>query len=120
MGESGYNGYTRLDEHTVDIKAGNPSNAFAKHLLEDHPTATALERQGAISFEVLRTFEKLLERQVAEAVAIQICKADLVLNSKAEWEQPAVERLIVTRDLPDQDERRGGVGRGRRQRGAQQ
>ena len=65
MGESGYNGYTRLDEHTVDIKAGNPSNAFAKHLLEDHPTATALERQGAISFEVLRTFEKPLERQVA-------------------------------------------------------
>ena len=120
LGESGYNGYTRLDEHTVDIKAGNPSNAFAKHLLEDHPTATALERQGAISFEVLRTFEKPLERQVAEAVAIQNCKADLVRNSKAEWEQPAVERLIVTRDLPDQDERRGGVGRGRRQRGAQQ
>ena len=119
-GESGCNGYTRLDEHTVDIKAANPSNAFAKHLLEDHPTATALERQGAISFEVLRTFEKPLERQLAEAVAIQNCKADLVLNSKAEWEQPAVERLIVTRDLPDQDERRGGGGRGRRQRGAQQ
>ena len=90
------------------------------HLLEDHPAATALEGQDAISFEVLRTFEKPLERQVAEAVAIQNCKADLVLNSKAEWEQPAVERLIVTRDLPDQDERRGGVGRGRRQRGAQQ
>ena len=112
MGESGYNGYTRLDEHTVDIKAGIPSNAFAKHLLEDHPTATALERQGAISFKVLRTFEKHLERQVAGAVAIQNCKA--------EWEQPAVERLIVTRDLPDQDERRGGVVRGTRQRVAQQ
>ena len=69
---------------------------------------------------MLRTFEKPLERQVAEAVAIQNCKADLVLNSKAEWEQPAVERLIVTRDLPDQDERRGGVVRGTRQRVAQQ
>ena len=69
---------------------------------------------------MLRTFEKPLERQVAEAVAIQNCKADLVLNSKAEWEQPAVERLIVTRDLPYQDERRGGVVRGTRQRVAQQ
>ena len=29
-----------------------------------------------------------------------------MLNSKAEWEQPAVERLIVTRELPDQEERR--------------
>ena len=65
------------------------------HLLEDHPAATALEGQDAISFEVLRTFEKPLERQVAEAVAIQNCKADLVLNSKAEWEQPVVERLIA-------------------------
>ena len=61
-----------------------------------------------------------LRSQVAEAVAIQNCKADLVLNSKAEWEQPTVERLIVTRELPDQEERRGGMGRGRRHRGAQQ
>ena len=121
-GESGYSGYTRLDDHSCDIKAGNLSNAFAKHLLEDHPEATAREVQTAINFEILKTFEKPLERQVAEAVAIQNCKADLVLNSKAEWEQPAVERLIVTRDLPDQEERRigVGVGRGRRQRGAQQ
>ena len=98
------------------------STSWAKHLLEDHPEATAREVQTAINFEILKTFEKPLERQVAEAVAIQNCKADLVLNSKAEWEQPAVERLIVTRDLPDQEERRigVGVGRGRRQRGAQQ
>ena len=119
-GESGYNGYTRLDDHGGDIKAGNLSNAFAKHLLEDHPEATGAEIQTAIKFEVLKTFEKPLERQVAEAVAIQNCKADLVLNSKAEWEQPAVERLIVTRELPDQEDRRGAAGRGRRQRGAQQ
>ena len=119
-GESGYNGYTRLGDHGGDIRTGDLSNAFAKHLLEDHPEATALEVQTAINFEILRTFDKPLERQVAEAVAIQNCKADLVLNSKAEWEQPAVERLIVTRELPDQEERRGGMGRGRRQRGAQQ
>ena len=86
----------------------------------DHPEATEVEIQTAIKFEVLKTFEKPLERQVAEAVAIQNCKADLVLNSKAEWEQPAVERLIVTRELPDQEDRRGAAGRGRRQRGAQQ
>ena len=70
---------------------------------------------------MLRTFEKPLERQVAEAVAIQSCKADMVLNSKAEWEQPAVERLIVTRELPEQMGRGGGArgrggGRGRQAR----
>ena len=109
-GESGYNGYTRLGDHGGDIRTGGLSNAFAKHLLGDHPESSALEVQNAINFEILRTFEKPLKRQVAEAVAIQNCKADLVLNSKAEWEQPAVERLIVTRELPDLEDRRGAAG----------
>ena len=53
-------------------------------VLEDHPESAALEVQNVINFEILSTFEKPFERQVAEAVAIQNCKADLVLNSKAE------------------------------------
>ena len=120
-GESGYNGYTRLGEHGADVRTGDLTNAFAKHLHEDHPEAAAGQVQDVISFEVIRTYEKPLERQVAEAVAIQRCQADQLLNSKSEWEQPAVERLIVTRELPEQEERRrgGGVrGRGRPQGGA--
>ena len=125
FGESGYNGYTRLGEHAADVRVGDLSNAFAKHLVEDHPQADVGRVETAINFEVIRTFDKPLERQVAEAVAIQSCKADRLLNSKSEWEQPAVERLIVTRELPDQDDRRGrggaGVrGRGRQPRGAHQ
>ena len=76
-----------------------------------HPGLEAVE--NAIRFEVIRTFAKPLDRQVAEAVAIQACKADKLLNSKSEWEQPAVERLIVTRDLPDHEEGRRGGRRGR-------
>ena len=87
-GESGYNGYTRLGDHGGDIRTGGLSNAFAKHLLEDHPESSALEVQNAINFEILRTFEKPLERQVAEAVAVQNCKADL------EWLETALDLLI--------------------------
>ena len=93
-GESGYNGYTRLGEHGADVRTGDLTNAFAKHLHEDHPEAAAGQVQDVISFEVIRTYEKPLERQVAEAVAIQRCQADQLLNSKSEWEQPAVERSI--------------------------
>ena len=98
------------------MRTGDMSNAFTKHLKEDHPELPNIE--NAIQFEVLRTFAKPFDRQVAEAVAIQSCKADKLLNSKSEWEQPAVERLIVTRDLPDHEEGRGG-GRGRRLRSTQ-
>ena len=41
--------------------------------------------------------------QVTKSVTIHDCKADLVLNSKSEWEQPATERLVVTRELPYRD-----------------
>ena len=93
----------------VYIRRKNLDNAFSKHLKEEHP-----EREGdpqVFDFEVVRTFQKPLERQVAEAVAIHGCKAGQVLNSKSEWEQPATERLVVTRELPDREEGRGRGGR---------
>ena len=105
------------------MRTSDLANAFAKHLQEDHPEADVGHVERVIEFDIMKTFEKPLQRQVAEAVAIQGCKADKLLNSKSEWEQPAVERLIVTRDLPERDEPgigRGGRGRGRRPRGARQ
>ena len=93
-------------------------NAFAKHLSEDHPDADRRQVEDMVEFEVIKTFEKPLERQVAEAVFIHNCKADKLLNSKAEWEQPAIEQLIVTRELPEAGEPGAGRGRGRgRQQG---
>ena len=104
------------------MRSGDLSNAFAKHLREDHPDADRSQVQDVVEFEVIKTFEKPLERQVAEAVFIHNCKADKLLNSKAEWEQPAIERLIVTRELPEAGEPGAGRGRGRgrRQVGANQ
>ena len=40
-------------------------------------------------------------RQVSEAVKIYGCKATIVLNSRAEWEQPSIDRVVVTRELPE-------------------
>ena len=125
-GESGFNGYTRLCTHRDEIRRKDQGNAFAKHLREEHPAEEGEGGLGVFNFDVTRTFTKPMERQIAEAVAIHGCQADTVLNSKAEWEQPATERLVVTRELPDREaggaaagrERGRGRGRGRRGRGA--
>ena len=80
------------------------TNAFAKHLAECHPG-----REGqfkAFKFRVARTFRRSLVRQIWEAVKIHGSKATILLNSKAEWEQPVVERVVVTRDLPEGQGRR--------------
>ena len=60
----------------------------------------------AFQFRVARTYRRSLVRQIWEAVRIHGCKATIILNSKAEWEQPLVERVVVTRDLPEQQGRR--------------
>ena len=118
IGESGYSAYTRLCEHRDSIRKRDVKNALAKHLSEEHPEDEG--EAGSFKFEVVKTFKKPIERQVTEAVAIYGCQAATILNSKSEWEQPAVERIVVTRELPDRElvgrqdrGSGGGGGRGR-------
>ena len=115
-GESGDSGYVRTKLHTSSIERRDQGNAFAKHLAEHHA-----EREGdfrAFKFEVARTFRKSLLRQIWEAVEIHGCNATIILNSKSEWEQPLVERVVMTREPPEGGGRAGGGGGGRRGGGA--
>ena len=112
-GESGDSGYVRTKMHVSSIQRRDRGNAFSKHLEEYHP-----ERDGdfkCFKFEIARTFRKSLLRQIWEAVEIHGCRAQIILNSKAEWEQPVVERVVVTREPPGQPpvQQRGGGGAGR-------
>ena len=81
------------------IEKCDKSNAFAKHLAECHPTREG--RVRAFRFEVVKTFRRSLARQIWEAVRIHGCRATVVLNSRAEWHQPLIERVVMTRNLPE-------------------
>ena len=123
QGSAVCNGHTHLCQPTEEIRTRDQNKAFSKLLREEY------SEQGGdptvFNFKVIRTFEKPVEWQVAESVTIHCCKADQVLNSKSVWEQPATEQLVVTRELPAQEEvcergRDRGRGRGgRRTTGAQ-
>ena len=109
-GESGYSGYTRTREHHACILSRDQSNAFSKHLAEHHPT-----RQGdvmAFTFKVLRTFNRPLLRLIWEAVLIHGTEATFIMNSRAEWHQPAIDRVVVTREPPTSQGGAGGAGGG--------
>ena len=91
--ETRYSAYTRTQEHLKEIKKQDSSNAFAKHLAAVH-----LENKGnseCYRFQVVNTYAKPLEHPVAEAVAIYRSNADYVMNTKAEFMQPAMERVII-------------------------
>ena len=73
----------------------------------------------AFQFKVARTFRSSLMRQIWEAVKIHGSKATIVLNSKAEWMQPAIDRIVVTREPQDRQQHQGGGEERRRRMGGQ-
>jgi hypothetical protein len=113
-GETGRSGYHRTLKHQEEVDKKVPSNAFAKHLANDHP-----EDQGDINnftIKVVSTFAKPLTREKSEAVKIQSSTADHLLNSKSEHKQPALHRVRMSRENEEPQPVRGR-GRGRQQGG---
>ena len=114
-GETGDSGYCRTLQHQAAIRNRDESNAFAKHLMIHHPMEEG--NQAAFKFNLVEIHSKPLPRLVSESCFIHKTEASISMNSKAEWHQPMVARVVVTRELDDQEQavggRRGGRGGGR-------
>ena len=68
------------------------------------------EKQIFSAMEVVGSFHRCLERQINEAVRITSSKADFVLNSKSEFHQAPIKRLVATNGLQaEQGEEQGWV-----------
>ena len=120
-GESGDSGYCRTHQHRDAIGNKDENNAFAKHLAIYHP-----EHEGdkdAFEFKLEEVHNKPLTRLCSESNHIHRNTAQIPMNSKAEWHQPVVARVVVTRELEELEQggaagQRGrGRGRGRQQAG---
>ena len=61
-------------------------------------------RKAEFEMKMLRTFNSCLDRQVNEAVRIIITKADIVLNSKSEFRQAPIIRVVPTTGLQEEQE----------------
>ena len=91
-----------------------------KHCLIEHDGSVA-----EFEMKMLRSFKSCLERQVNEAVRIMTTSADIVLNSKSEFRQAPIIRVVPTNGLQEEQEEasrsstraRGFPGAGRGGRG---
>ena len=97
FGETGHNGHHRVNEHRNSIETNDGKNAFVKHLQMRHPER--LSDPKAFSFKVEGTFNSCLDRQVREGVLITYGEADEIMNSKTEYHQPGVTRVVPTREV---------------------
>ena len=117
-GETGKNCYTRGKQHLDALRLEDEENALWKHCLVEHNGMKA-----EFSMKALGTFFSCLVRQINEAVRIEISPADCVMNSKAEWHQAPLVRVVPVTGLLEEQEAgvdprledgRGGRGAGRR------
>ena len=88
--------YTRQGEHISGCEAGKPDNALFKH--------TELYHQGVIpefEFQAEKYFSDATSAQIYEGVAINNTPSDegYLMNSKAEYQQGEVARVVVLRGL---------------------
>ena len=103
-GETAYNGFTRGLEHEACQRQRDESNALWKHCELEHGG-----QRANFSMRVLGSFSGCLERQVNEAVRIGSSKADSIMNSKAEFHQAPLVRVVTVVGLEEeQGEREQG------------
>ena len=69
------------------------------HIFDEIRHPERLSDPKAFSFKVEGTFNSCLDRQVREGVLITYGEADEILNSKTEYHQPGVTRVVPTREV---------------------
>ena len=120
-GESGDSAYCRTHQHLDAIGNKDENNAFAKDLTIYHPEHEG--NKNAFEFKLEEIHNKPLTRLCSESNYIHRNTAQIQMNSKAEWHQPVVARVVVTRELEELEQGGGegqrgrGRGRGRQQAG---
>ena len=87
VGETARNLYTRGREHFQNYQRRQPDSFMIKHQQDRY--AGAEEEYKA---KVICSFNDCLSRQIAEGVQIRRCEKE-VLNTKAEWHQPALWKV---------------------------
>ena len=90
-GETSKSIFCRQSQHSADIAKLRPENAMAKHCLVQHDGVRV-----KFSIEAAGTHRTPMSRQINEAVRISRSKVDIILNSKAEFRQAALIRVVPT------------------------
>ena len=96
FGESGKNAYSRGKKHIEDFQGGLSSHCMTIHQKTHHPDAP----KAVSNFRMVpvRPFMHPLDRQIREALKIQNCEADIIMNSGSEWRTGRLPRAAVTRE----------------------
>ena len=123
--ETGRNAFSRGVEHTQGLQQKSEKSALWKHCVLEHSS-----QEAEFSMVIVQCHSTCLSRQVHEAVRISRTDAEIILNSKSEFHQAPLIRVVATNGLqeeqtsassqgvgPGRSTSQGGRGRGAGRRG---
>ena len=87
-GESSRTTYLRGREHMDGLQKRKEDNALWKHCVQEHGG-----REVQFRMKMMRSHLTPLTRQIQEGVEIENSKADIIMNSKGEWNGSRIPRI---------------------------
>ena len=100
--------FERGEEHLDGMKRQDMRNRLWKHFQIHH--GGELRRED-LEMKVLETHRSPLSRQIHEGVEIEVNKADLLMNSKSEWNQSRLPRIVIESGETLMEDEESGLGR---------
>ena len=104
VGETGRSAYERGVEHISDYQNFDESSHMLKHYLSCHKDMKM--KDVKFGMKVRNSFRSALERQVGEAVAIDVDrrKGMILMNSKSEYNRCTIPRICTKSEKEKQEE----------------
>ena len=93
-GESGRNAYSRGLEHKQNLQDEKEDSPLWKHCTLEHNN-----EKVEFSMKTLKGYKSCLDRQVNEAVRVTSSRAHTLLNSKNEFHQTPIIRVVAASGL---------------------
>ena len=95
-GETGRNAFARGLEHQQGLRQKSEQSALWKHCILEHSS-----QEADFSMKIIQCHTSSLCRQVHEAVRITRTQAEIILNSKSEFHQATLVRVVATTGLQE-------------------
>ena len=89
-GETGNEARVRAQQHLQDLRAKKPTSGLYRHTVEAHAGI-----EPTFRFQVRRSFEDPLTRQVEEGARIECEPEEILFNTRQEWQPPLLSRIDV-------------------------
>ena len=91
-GETCRNAHIRGNEHMKDLERKNERSVLHKHVVKEHPNEEDIVK---FRMKVVGKFKTPISRQINEGVRIKNKNPADILNSKAEFHGPAIQRKVL-------------------------